>query len=345
MSTRAEGRLLRVAILSFAHGHAVSYARLLAARADVDVVVSDPDGWTAPDAAPRGRQLADSLGVRYLDSYDEAFAWEPDAVIVTSETAQHQELTIRAFQAGADVLCEKPLATSLEDARTMVDAAEAAGRLLMTAYPVRFSPAVQNAIGRVRRQELGEVLAIRGTNNGKIPSDRAWFVDPVVAGGGALVDHVVHCAQLMDELLGEQPGTVRAVRNTVFHADLAPRVETGGIVALSYTSGVIASIDCSWSWPDSAPNWGGLSLEVTCARGVIRVHPFAQHVGGFDRDGAMWVDSGDDLDEAMLAEFVDAVRVQRDPEPDGRSGLRTLAVVDAALRSANSGAPVALRQV
>lgn len=338
-----ENRPLRIAILSFAHGHSVSYAKVLSARSDVELIVADPDGAAATDDALRGRELADSIGVRYLDTYEAAFAWQPDAVIVTSETSRHRELTLRAIQAGADVLCEKPLATSLDDARAMVEAADAADRLLMTAYPVRFSPAVQDAIARLGRRELGDVLAIRGTNNGKIPSDRAWFINPDAAGGGALVDHLVHCAQLIDELLGEEPRSVRAVRNTVFHADLAPRVETGGIVALTYPSGVIASIDCSWSWPDSAPNWGGLTLEVTGTGGVIRIDPFAQHVGGFDRDGAVWQDCGDDLDEAMLSEFVDAVRAHRDPEPDGRSGLRTLAIVDAALRSASTGAVVSLR--
>jgi 1,5-anhydro-D-fructose reductase (1,5-anhydro-D-mannitol-forming) len=337
-----DGRPVRILIFSFAHGHAVSYARLLAARADVDVAVSDPDHATAPDDAPRGRELAEAIGVRYFGTYEAAFGWQPDAVVVTSETSRHRELTLRAFGAGADVLCEKPLATSLADARAMVEAAEAADRVLMTAYPVRFSLAVQDAMARVRRGEVGEVLAIRGTNNGKLPSDRAWFVDPVAAGGGALVDHVVHCAQLIDELLGECPRSVRAVSNTVFHARLSPEVETGGIVSLVYPSGVVASIDCSWSWPDSAPNWGGLTLEVAGTRGVICVDPFAQHVGGFDRSGAVWQDCGADLDEAMLAEFVSAVRAHRVPEPDGRTGLRTFAVADAALRSARAGVPVTL---
>jgi len=337
VSRSTAARPLRVAILSFAHGHAVSYARLLAARPDVELVTADPDGATSGGDALRGRALAEAIGVDYVDSYEAALKLKPDAVIVTSETAGHRELVERAVAAGADVLCEKPLATSMTDARAIVAAASASGSILMTAYPVRFSLAFQDALARVRRGELGEVLAIRGANNGKLPSDRGWFIEPDAAGGGALVDHVVHCAQLIDELLAETPHSVRAVDNAVFHARRAPRVETGGVVSLRYPSGVVAAIDCSWSWPDSAPNWGGLTLDVIGTKGSIHVAPFAQHVAGFDRDGAIWEDCGADLDEAMLDEFVAAVRAQRTPVPDGASGVRTLAIVDAALRSARAG--------
>lgn len=342
MTDRIGDRPLRVAILSFAHGHAVSYARVLAARGDVEVVATDPEGAQALDGVRRGRELADSLGVHYLDSFEAALETKPDAVIVTSETARHRELVLRAVAAGAAVLCEKPLATSLEDARAMIDGARAADCILMMAYPVRFSLAFQDALTRVRLGEIGDVLAIRGTNNGKLPSDRAWFVDPDAAGGGALVDHLVHCAQLIDELLAEKPHSVRAVCNTVFHSRRAARVETGGIVSLGYPSGVIAAIDFSWSWPESAPNWGGLTLEVIGTTGTIRIAPFAQHIDGFDRNGPVWHDCGADLDDAMLAEFLAAVRAHRAPEPDGLSGLRTLAIVEAALRSARSGSPVAV---
>jgi predicted dehydrogenase len=207
---------------------------------------------------------------------------------------------------------------------------------------VRFSPTFQQTVRAIRAGEIGDVLAIRGTNNGKLPSDRAWFVDPAESGGGALVDHVVHCAQLIDELLGTSPESVRAVGNRVFHADRDLRVETGGVVSLTYPGNVIASIDCSWSWPDSAPNWGGLTLDVVGTEGSIRIAPFIEHVGGYDSDGAVWHDYGPDLDRLMIAEFVDAVRNGRAAVPDGRSGLRTLAIVDAALRSADTAVPVRL---
>lgn len=332
-------RRLRVAVLSFAHTHAIGYCRALAARGDIDLVVADPDGSSAPDAAPRGAELAASLGVRYLPSYEEALAWRPDAVIVTAENSRHRSLVEAAAAAGAHILCEKPLATTVEDAEAMLAAVERAGVTLMTAYPVRFAPAFTDLLHRVRSGQLGTVLAVKGTNNGKLPSDRAWFTDPELAGGGALVDHVVHCADLLDELLGEQPATVHAVANRILHPEAA--VETGGLVTAVYASGAVATIDCSWSVPDSAPTWGGLTFQVTGTRGSVTIAPFASHVAGQTVDGPVWESTGDDLDAAMIAEFVEAVRTGRPARPDGLVGLRTLRIVDAARRSATSGEVVA----
>lgn len=335
-------RPLKIAVLSFAHTHAIGYCRLLAGRDDVDLIVTDPDGAAAPDAALRGEALAASLGVRYVDSYEAALAWGPDAVIVTAENARHRGLVEAAAAAGAHILCEKPLATTVEDGRAMLDAAERAGVTLMTAYPVRFAPSFVDARERVRAGQLGEIVGIRGTNNGKLPSDRAWFTDPELAGGGALVDHVVHCADLLDDLLGELPTTVRAVSNRLLHGSDALRVETGGLVTATYPSGIVATIDCSWTVPENAPTWGGLTLQITGTKGNVTVAPFAPHVAGQTVDGQVWEGVGDNLDDLMLAEFVDAVRAGRAAVPDGRVGLRTLRVADAARRSAADGQPVTL---
>jgi predicted dehydrogenase len=332
-------RPLKVAVLSFAHPHAVGYCRALAARGDVELVASDPGGSEAPDAALRGPELAATLGVRYLPTTQEALAWGPDAVIVTAENARHRALVEAAAAAGAHILCEKPLATTLDDAEAMLAAVERAGVTLMTAYPVRFAPAFTDLLQRVRAGQLGTVLAVKGTNNGKLPSGRAWFTDPALSGGGALVDHVVHCADLLDELLGEQPATVHAVVNRILHREAG--VETGGLVTAVYASGAVATIDCSWSVPDSAPTWGGLTLQVTGTRGSVTIAPFAAHVGGQTADGQVWEPTGDDLDAAMIDELLDAVRTGRPARPDGQAGLRTLRIVDAARRSAATGEVVA----
>lgn len=346
----AEAGRLKVAILSFAHTHALAYTRLLADREDVDLVASDPawqesDGSEPnnPDAVPRGAGLAADLGVRYLDNYDDVFTWGPDAVIVTAENARHRELVERAAAAGAHILCEKPLATTLDDGQAMIDATERAGVALMIAYPVRFSPSFADARARVRSGQLGTVLGIRGTNNGKIPlADRAWFTDQRLAGGGALVDHVVHCADLLDDLLGEPAVSVRAVSNRILHADTGIEVETGGLVTVRYPSGVIATIDCSWSVPDSAPTWGGLTMQIVGTNGIVTIAPFAQHVGGYDANGPVFASVSDDLDAAMLDTFLAAVRDNTHPQPDGDVGMRTLQIVDAARRSAATGQPVSL---
>jgi len=345
---------LKVAIASFAHTHAMSYASLLGDMPDIDVLSADPAGADAPDAGPRGAEFAAKVGLAYVDSYDELFDWGPDAVVVTSENALHRELVERAAAVGAHVLCEKPLATEVADGEAMLAACEAAGSILMVAYPVRFSPSYLRLRASVEAGMLGDVFAVLGTNNGKIPYDqRQWFTDAKLAGGGALVDHTVHCADLIDGLTGGASAVrVYAAANHVLHQDKGVSVETGGLVTINYDNGLLATIDCSWSVPDNGPTWGGVSLQVTGTNGSVEIEPFLPHVGGTDASGEVYLALGSNFDASMLAEFLRAVRASGPaeagtapavvPQPDGAVGVRTLRIVDAARRSAVSGQPVDL---
>ena len=345
---------MKVAIASFAHTHAASYASLFGAMPDVDVLSADPDGVAAPDPGPRGADFAARLGIPYVDAYDELFAWGPDAVVVTSENALHRELTERAAAAGAHVLCEKPLATEIADGAAMLAACEAAGAILMVAYPVRFAPPYLRLRAAVEAGLLGDLFAVLGTNNGKIPyAARQWFTDAKLAGGGALVDHTVHCADLIDGLTGGASATrVYAVANRVLHQDKGVDVETGGLVTINYDNGLLATIDCSWSVPDNGPTWGGVTLQVTGTNGSIEIEPFRPHVAGTDASGEVYLPISDNFDASMLAAFLNAVRSSGPaapgtppavvPQPDGAVGLRTLRIVDAARRSAVSDRPVSL---
>ncbi len=335
-------RPLRIGLASFAHVHAAGYAALLRDRPDVELLVADPDAATAPSDEVRGAALADALGVRLAPSYDDLFAADLDAVVVCTENSRHRELVERAADAGVHVLCEKPLATTVEDAAAMVSACAEAGVLLMTAYPVRFHPGFGTLRESVRRGDLGRLLAVVGTNNGQAPLDsRRWFVDPKLAGGGSLMDHTVHLADLLDDLLGEAPTSVYAQVNRVVHADEVD-VETGGLVVLGYAGGLVATIDCSWSAPASYPSWGGLTLAVEGERGSVALDAFAEQLQVYDDSvgGLRWRPVGVDLDALMLDAFLRGVRTGSPVQPDGGVGLRTLRVVQAAYASAASGRPV-----
>ncbi|WP_443027319.1 Gfo/Idh/MocA family protein [Sphingomonas sp. LR61] len=85
---------------------------------------------------------------------------------------------------------------------------------------------------------------------------RSWFTEPELSGGGAIVDHVVHIADLLEGLMGSAPVTVTAVANRTLHAARA-QAETAGLVTITYANGVVAAIDCSWSKPDTSAVWVG----------------------------------------------------------------------------------------
>lgn len=318
---------LKVALMSCAHTHAGSYAALLDGREDVQLVVADPDGF------------GDVQASRVVGSYEEAWqAWDsgPDAIVVTAANADHKDLVLEAARRGAHVLCEKPLATSVADAEEMVAACAEAGVVLMTAFPVHFASAVTALKQAVAEGTLGEVIGLTGTNNGKLPDGRDWFTDVELAGGGALVDHTVHIAEILDSMFGP-PETVHAVANRILWADRAGEgAETGGLVTLTYASGMVAAIDCSWSQPENASTWGGLRLQAVGTGGQLQIDAFAQHVGG----PGQWHAYGENTDAVLIDAFLDAVRAGEAVEPTGEVGLRTVRIVAAAQESVRTGQPV-----
>jgi len=316
--------------MSFAHLHAAGYARLLHATPGVEVLIADDD-------ATRGRYWADELGVPLFDSYTALLDHAPDGVVICAENVRHRPLTEVAAAAGAAVLCEKPLATTEDDARAMIDACAAAGVTLMTAFPMRFSPPVAALAAAVGAGQVGRIHAMTGTNPGRMPT--GWFTDPRLSGGGAVTDHTVHLADLMCWLTGSEPATVYAQTNDLIHPDAG--VETGGLIAVTFTDGTVATIDCSWSRLDTYPTWGTVTLEVVGDGGVLTVDAFRQHITTYT-DTTRWRPFGTDPDAGLVAEFLAAIRDRRPTRPDGVDGYRATAVALAAYRSAATGQPAAV---
>ncbi|WP_419999175.1 Gfo/Idh/MocA family protein [Streptomyces boninensis] len=338
---------MKVGVLSFAHVHATGYVKVLQAMDGVEVLAADPEPDPAAEGEVRGRELASQLGVAYADSYQEVFDWGPDAVIVTAENSRHRALVEAAAKHGVGaVLCEKPLATTAADGEAMLAACREAGTRLGVAYPVRFHPAYGALRRAVRGGSLGGVLAVAGANNGYLPTGlRRWFTDPELAGGGALMDHTVHIADLLDDLFGDDVHAeeVYAQSNNLMYADEAD-AETAGLVTVRYSNGTVATIDCSWSQPRSHPQWGGLELQVVGERATVEMDAFGQSVGGFDeRSGrGLQLPWGVNLDELLLRSFLYREERGGVGVADGAAGLRSLKVALAARESARVNRPVAV---
>lgn len=335
---------LKVAVMSFAHTHARGYVSLLQEAEGVSVLTADPGPHPAGEL--RGRELAEELGVDYVDTFDELLAWTPDAVVITSENARHRELVELAAAAGADILCEKPLATTLEDGLAIQKAVEGANVMLMVAFPVRFASTFQKLKAAHHNGALGELVSVRGSNNGKLPSVRSWFTDPALSGGGALVDHVVHIADLIEGLMGANPVSVTAVVNQKLHSERA-QAETAGLVTISYDNGVIAGIDCSWSLPNTAPTWGGVKLSVAGTSGTAEIDFFGPRARGIDAvtGNPIELPYGPNFDDALLKTFINGVREGAQPQPDVNVGLKTLRIVLAAQKSASTGKTISISDV
>lgn len=328
---------MKIGILSLAHHHAEAYLHALRTLGVTVMGVADED-------TARGQHFARVYDVPFYADEAALVAAKPDGVIVCTENARHRPLVELAASYGIPVLCEKPLATTVADAQAMVAACRQAGVLLMTAFPMRFSPPLLELKVRLNAGDFGPVYCFNATNQGELPTKhRAWFVDPVLAGGGALMDHTVHLVDIMRWFLGDEVATVYAQANRIFHA-AEVEVETGGLELLTFRRGVFATIDCSWSRPPYWPTWGGLTFELVTERGAVIVDAFKQNVTVYShrRQRPIWAFWGSDINQAMVAEFVAAIREQRPPAVTGEDGLRAVEVTIAAYASARLGQPVAL---
>ena len=324
-----EGRL-RVGLVSYAHVHAPGLLRTMASLPQVEL-----SGLYDEERA-RGETAAGALGTTFHRDLD-ALLERSDAVVIASTNVDHRRYTEAAAKRGVHVLSEKPLATTLEDGRAMVEACATAGVQLGTAFPVRSSAAVLSLKSLIESGALGAIRAVRGTNPGRFPG--SWFGDRSKAGGGAVMDHTVHVADLLRWLLADEVVRVHAEIGSWLW-DL--EVDDCGILSLDLAKGAFASIDCSWSRPKAFPTWGGLTLHVVGERGTVDVDVFRQALVHYDdRAGetrlAGW---GEDLNARMLGDFVDAILAGRPVPISGVDGLRALEVAIAAYRSAERQEPV-----
>jgi len=195
-------------------------------------------------------------------------------------------------------------------------------------------------VEQVKSGAVGKVLAIRGTNRGSNPG--GWFIDPALSGGGAVIDHTVHVADLNRVLLGTEATEVYAeIGNGFNHQDW----DDTGFLNISYGDGVFATLDTSWSRPKTYPTWGDVTLQVVGTKGVLDLDMFAQSVSEYnDTKGSVaWPFWGSNIDAGLIADFVKLTAGEDVPRiATGVDGLRALEVALAAYRSAKAGEPVAV---
>ena len=146
----------------------------------------------------------------------------------------------------------------------MIDAADRSGRHLLIAFPCRYLAAIRRAKEIIEAGSIGRVLAISGTNHGGLPG--GWFLDPEAAGGGAVMDHTVHLADLYRWMLRTEVESVYAEVGSVFSKGI---IDDSGILTLDLSNGVFATIDPSWSRGNSYPTWGNVTLKFTGTKATV----------------------------------------------------------------------------
>jgi predicted dehydrogenase len=169
-----------------------------------------------------------------------------DAVYVASPVFLHAPQTLASLGAGKQVLCEKPMAMNFAQARSMVEAARAAGRTLGVAYYRRTYPKVARAKELLRQGAIGQPLLAFITCyewRSGAEVERAWQFDPALAGGGPLFDIGSHRIDVLNFLFGEPQRVTGQLSNAVH----ATAVEDGATVMIEYVNKVRCIVDVRWN--------------------------------------------------------------------------------------------------
>ena len=181
-----------------------------------------------------------------------------DAVDICTTHNTHRDLTLAAAAAGKHILLEKPMACSLDEARDMVTAADAAGVTFMVAQVLRFLPHYREARRIIQSGELGGIWAARSDSwypallPGSIHPSDWWGFDKQYNGGGALIMVAVHQLDMLRYWIGD----VRRVtaRSWTDHPLLKNGAEDRVVATLEFENGAIANSSASyssrtpWSW-------------------------------------------------------------------------------------------------
>lgn len=320
-------KTVKVGIISFEHMHAFSYTRSLSKTDGVEITgIADSDIY-------RGTEMAYKFNTQYFNDYKRLLETDIDGVIICTCNKMHAPTVIDAAKAKKHIMVEKPFATSAKEAESMLSACRENNVRIMTAFPLRFNQAVIEARNEIENGDIGDILCITGINHGKIPS--GWFLDKSKSGGGAVMDHTVHVADLMRWFTNSEVKTVYAESGALIHN---AGIDDCGILNVQFENGIFATIDTSWAHHKNYPIWPEVYLEIVGKKGVIKVDGFSQNerVYSTETDEVNDVLWGSSSDDGLIREFVDVLRTGREPAVTGVDGARAMEVALAAYASSES---------
>ena len=216
----------------------------------------------------KAAKMAKLYRLKCFESYEALLESDIDAVLIMVPHHAHEEAVIKAAKARKHILCEKPMATTLEGCDAMIQAVRKAGVKFMIAENHRFLPAHQAIHDFVNNGAIGKVFMIRSYEGvpevHNVTNPKSWKADPIKAGGGALMDMGVHKFATFNWILND---TVASAYSWITKqiTKLSEKAEDNAFVLLKYNSGVIA--ECTLSFTVNSPSSN--QLEVYGTEGTI----------------------------------------------------------------------------
>lgn len=349
-----QSNTLRVGILGCGsiarQRHAYEYSH----RDDVEIA-----GFFDP-RRDRAEAMVQDFGGKIYTSADELIS-DPaiDAVSVCVANSAHAELTIRALNEGKHVLCEKPMATTLEECRAMLEAAEKNGKRLMLGHNQRLAQAHVKAKQILDSGELGRVITFSSTFGHKGPemwsadkSANTWFFKKGLAALGAMADLGIHKVDLICFLVGKRVESVTAemaVLHKTFPDGTPIEVEDNSMAVLRFEKGTMGTITSSWTHYGEECN----ATILYCEKGIMKIYHdpvYALEIIFADQTKVFYelnrMQTNDDKQQAesgVIKTFVEALKSGQPSVLDAESIIHSMEVSFACLESAQTGRRIDLQ--
>lgn len=274
------------------------------------------------------------------ENYDE-IAKNPaiDAVYIALPNSMHADYSIRAAKAGKHVLCEKPMATSLEQCRAMIQACESAGRKLMIGYRCQYEPANLRAVQLIQEGTLDSIQSIESAFGFSIAPNE-WRLDKQLSGGGPLVDVGIYCLNACRYLTGAEPTEVKGFSSVAQQDTRFAQVEETLSWIMKFPGGTLASCTCTYGSP--MPGY----FRVRGSRGTIMMEPAFNYdklhlLARFEGKEALELAPDDPDPTQFLREadhMADCVLQNKEPKTSGQEGLRDMELIAQIYRACERGA-------
>lgn len=300
----------------------------------------------------RAKNIAKDLDCREFETYEALLKDQMiDAVSICTANYSHAEITIKALSAGKHVLCEKPMATSLEDCKKMIKVASDAGRILMIGQNQRLTAAHKKAKELLKEGKIGRVLSFRSTFGHSGPENwsidrgkKSWFFDKNQAFMGAMADLGIHKTDLIQFLLNTRISAVSAYMGTLDKTDANGKkiqLDDNAICIYELENGSVGTVTVSWTYYGEEDN----STILYGTNGIMRlydnpVYPLTVELKNgekiFYQMEAMQTNDNQ-TKSGVIDTFIDGILQKDTTALSGESVFHAMKAVFAALDSAKQG--------
>ena len=231
----------------------------------------------------RAEELAEKFGGKAYESLEELLSSGLDAVSVCTSNATHAEIAVKALERGVNVLCEKPMAVTLDDCMKMVEAASKSGKILFIGQNQRLLGAHRKAKEIIESGMIGRVITFRtafghgGPETWSVdPGKNTWFFDKNRAAMGAMADLGIHKTDLIDFLLDDKVTAVTASVRTLDKKDGNGNlisVDDNAFCIYEMASGAVGTMNASWTYYGDEDN----STVIYGSEGIMRIYSDPAH--------------------------------------------------------------------